>query len=69
MGNLHGFACNVNTDLAPFQWIVPCGLADRGVTSLEKLTGRTQDMDLVKERTVSLFGEIFEDDMIWQIKD
>ncbi len=65
----HGFACNVNTDLAPFQWIVPCGLADRGVTSLEKLTGRTQDMDLVKERTVSLFGEIFEDDMIWQIKD
>lgn len=42
---LHGFAFNVNTDLSHFQWIVPCGLTDRGVTSVERLTGKKQDMN------------------------
>ena len=36
----HGFAFNVNTDLSHFKWINPCGLSDRGVTSLEKTHGR-----------------------------
>ena len=40
----HGFAFNVNTDLSHFQWINPCGLTDRGVTSLAKLMGQPQDM-------------------------
>ena len=39
MDNLHGFAFNVCPDLTNFEVIVPCGIADMGVTSLEKLMG------------------------------
>ena len=59
----HGFACNVTTNLEHFQWIVPCGLTDRGVTSLEKLSGTRPEMKKVKERVTSLFGEIFNAEM------
>jgi lipoyl(octanoyl) transferase len=55
----HGFAMNVNTDLSYFQWIVPCGLRDKGVTSLAKLLGHTLDMDEVAERVVEHFGAVF----------
>ncbi len=59
----HGFAFNVNTDLAYFQWIVPCGLRGKGVTSLEKLLGRRLDMKGVSERVVHRLGEVFELEM------
>jgi lipoyl(octanoyl) transferase len=55
----HGFALNVNTDLRYFEWIVPCGLQGKGVTSLAKLLGRAVDMDLVIERVAGHFGEVF----------
>jgi lipoyl(octanoyl) transferase len=55
----HGFAFNVNTDLSHFQWINPCGLSDRGVTSLEKLTGETQDMEKLNRLVARYFGEVF----------
>lgn len=45
---MHGFAFNVSPDLSHYQAIVPCGLEDRGVTSLKKLTGRTVEMEEVK---------------------
>ncbi len=55
----HGFALNVNTDLEYFRWIVPCGLADKDVTSLERLLGRRVAMDAVMECTVRHFSEVF----------
>ena len=57
---MHGFAFNVNTDLSHFNWIVPCGLTDRGVTSLEKLTNQKQDMDKLFRRTAEVFCECFD---------
>jgi lipoyl(octanoyl) transferase len=50
--SLHGFAFNVNTDLSHFRWIIPCGLGDRGVTSVEELTGAEVDFAEVKKNTV-----------------
>ncbi len=55
----HGFACNVNTDLSYFEWIVPCGLRDKGVTSLERLLGRAVETHAVVERVVERFGIVF----------
>ena len=46
----HGFALNVSTDLGAFATIVPCGIADRGVTSLAELTGRTLSLPEVASR-------------------
>jgi lipoyl(octanoyl) transferase len=55
----HGFAFNVNTDLRYFEWIVPCGLLGKGVTSLAKLLGQTVQMEAVTERVVEHFGAVF----------
>ena len=55
----HGFAFNVNTRLEDFQLIVPCGIADRGLTSLEKLTGRARSIEEVEDRIIHRFAEVF----------
>ena len=56
----HGFAFNVSTRLDHFQLIVPCGISDRGVTSLEKATGRVFPLEEVEERIVQHFAEVFD---------
>ena len=55
----HGFAFNVTTDLEYFDLIVPCGLADRGVTSLARLLGRSVDRVEVEDRIAAHFGQVF----------
>jgi lipoyl(octanoyl) transferase len=55
----HGFAFNVNTDLDYFRLIVPCGIADRGVTSLARLLGRPVPMAAVEEAVATAFGQVF----------
>lgn len=56
----HGFAFNVTTDLSYFDLIVPCGIADRGVTSLKTLLARDVDRGEVEARIVSHFCEVFD---------
>lgn len=58
--SMHGFAFNVNTDLSHFRWIVPCGLGDRGVTSVKEQTGNEADFELVKNKIVKAMSEIYD---------
>lgn len=56
----HGFALNVNTDLSMFQYIIPCGIREYGVTSIEKLIGQQVDMDEVIKEYQKEFMKEFE---------
>jgi lipoyl(octanoyl) transferase len=56
----HGFALNVGTDLSPFGMIVPCGIANKGVTSLEKLLGHDVPMRQAQDAVVQAFAAVFE---------
>jgi lipoyl(octanoyl) transferase len=62
----HGFALNVTTDLRDFQWIVPCGIADREVTSLE-LQSPLEDAPTLEQALNAAsrsFGRVFERQMV-----
>lgn len=59
----HGFALNVTTDLDDFSLIRPCGIADRGVTSLARLTGAEIADAAVAERVTRHFAEVFDRDV------
>jgi len=61
---MHGFAFNINTDLRYFDYIVPCGITDKSVTSLEKELGRKIDEQEVKNIIKREFGIVFEADII-----
>lgn len=56
---MHGFALNINCDLKYFEHIIPCGIADKQVTSLEKELGRKVEMEEVKEKLKRHFEKTF----------
>jgi lipoyl(octanoyl) transferase len=57
---MHGLALNVNTDLEFFNHIIPCGIDDKPITSLEKELGEQQDMETLKNRFLKIFREVFD---------
>lgn len=57
---MHGFAFNVNADLAYFKNIVPCGIDDKDVTSMQRELGRVLDMEEVKEKLKNHIAQLFE---------
>src|SRR5690606_6870980 len=61
----HGFALNVLTDLSHFGMIVPCGISERGVTSMSQRLGRLVDPDEVEKVIARSFGEVFG----WQVEE
>ena len=60
----HGFALNVETDLAWFDLIVPCGIRGRGVTSLARLLDRPVPLEEVAARAAHHFGEVYQREMV-----
>ncbi len=60
----HGFALNVTTDLDHFDLIVPCGIQDRGVTSLARVLGRAPDPARVEHEVIAAFAEVFEREVV-----
>jgi len=61
---MHGFALNVNTDLSHFEFIVPCGIQGKTVTSLEKELGRKVDYEEVKQKIKFHFESIFDCELV-----
>jgi len=57
---MHGFALNVNTDLSFFDHIIPCGIDDKGVTSISQLTGNIVNKNHVIKELVGQFQQVFE---------
>lgn len=60
----HGFALNVSTDLRYFEGIVPCGIADKGVTSMAHVLGAPPAMAAVQSRVAYHFGRVFARSMV-----
>jgi lipoyl(octanoyl) transferase len=61
---MHGFAFNVNSDLSYFKNIIPCGIQDKAVTSMNKELGRELNMEEVKEKVKKHFAQVFECEVV-----
>jgi lipoyl(octanoyl) transferase len=57
---MHGFGFNVNTDLRYFEYIIPCGIKDKAVTSLKRELEHEVDQEEVKEKIKKHFRDVFE---------
>jgi lipoate-protein ligase B len=56
----HGLAINVNNDLQPFEWVVPCGIEGVSMTSLSRELGAEQDMEAFADVLVASYARVFE---------
>ena len=56
---MHGFSINVNTELSYYNGIIPCGIFDHGVTSMEELLGSTQKIEKIRTLVIDKFNQIF----------
>jgi lipoyl(octanoyl) transferase len=65
---MHGIGFNVNTDLNYFKNIVPCGIDDKQVTSIEQELGRKVDLEEVKEKLKQNLANIFDFDFVSSVK-
>lgn len=63
---MHGFSFNVNTDLSAYDSIIPCGIEDKRVTSLQNEIDRTVEMDAVYRITAEKFAEVFDRRVVWR---
>jgi lipoyl(octanoyl) transferase len=61
----HGFALNVNTDLSFFDLIIPCGITNKPVTSMEEELGRTPALQNVAHSVARNFGTVFHSQVLW----
>jgi lipoyl(octanoyl) transferase len=61
---MHGFALNVNTDLNYFNYIIPCGIQNKKVTSIKEELGHAVNMQAVKEKLKAHFQKVFEVEMV-----
>ncbi len=61
----HGFALNVNTDLSFFDLIVPCGIVNKPVTSMQKELGHAVDLQTVAHSAARHFGTVFHSQVLW----
>jgi len=61
---MHGFAFNINSDLSYFGGIIPCGISDKGVTSMLEETGQETNISEVKSKLVRNFKEFFQYDSV-----
>ena len=62
---MHGLSLNVNPTLEHFSFINPCGILDRGITSVSKVLSRDVPMEVVVKRLVNHFSEVFDADIEW----
>lgn len=61
----HGFALNVNTDLSYFDLLVPCGISDKPVTSMQKELGHAIAIEQVAHSVARNFGQVFQSQILW----
>ncbi|HET7120528.1 MAG TPA: lipoyl(octanoyl) transferase LipB [Solirubrobacterales bacterium] len=60
----HGLAINVNNDLQPFEWVVPCGIEGVSMTSLARELGAEQDFDAFADAIAASYGEVLERELV-----
>ena len=61
----HGMSINISVDMKPYEWIIPCGLADRGITSVQMLTAQTPPMEAVAKIWVNEWAKTYDVDWEW----